>query len=242
MSVNRLEKFLRRTENRRCNDEKIRTLLVVGDSKVKYIRSWARSDIERAIIWYSVGGLTTQKAGVWLNDNIDNIIKDYGYVDICLWTGTCDITRKVGKFIYPSSDKQIVDVTLERYTQISQLKLKYGIRLSFIIFEVPYFSVSLWNKHRGHRNPSEFSKSNRVVEKALVDLNLGIKEINLKIGTISPRFSIDLVKSRVTKTRKQKVSTYHNYNLLKDGVHPTNMLAQYWMRKVESVAIRESYI
>lgn len=243
MSLGRLEKFINKTENKRCKGEKIRSLLVVGDSKVRYVKETANSDIEKSILWYTVGGLTTLQATKWIYKNIDKIIKEEEYVDICLWTGTCDITDKVGRYIYPSTNKSAIEATLNRYRELRHLKLKYGVRVSFIIFEVPYFSVSLWNKSRGHRNPTQFYRADRVVEKSIRQLNTGIIEINELFGTSSPKFSIDLIQTRKTKSKRCKKSSFHNYKLLKnDGVHPSNVLALYWMRKIQNLAIRESYI
>lgn len=243
MSSNRFEKYLRKTEYRKCNDEKIRTLLVIGDSKVNCVKAWVKSDVERSIIWFGKGGLTTVKACKWLSDNTERIIEEHGYIDVCIWTGTCDITNKKGKFIYPSGDEQVVEHILDRYENVTQnLKRKFGIRISFTILEVPFFSVSLWNKSRGHANPGKFSKANRVVETQLSSLNSGITKLNAHLGSKSPRFSLDLTQTRKTKSRKNNISRFQNYNLLKDGVHPKNLLAQYWMKKIETIAIRECYI
>ena len=71
-----------------------------------------------------------------------------------MWTGTCDFTKKVNRFIDLSSIT--ADEIIGQYQKIFDLKHIYGDRVQVLILECPYYSISVWNSNKGHRNINIF--------------------------------------------------------------------------------------
>ena len=50
---------------------------------------------ENNIKWEFKGGHTTKQAIDFISSNIQPYVSEYGYILLILWTGTCDLSRKV---------------------------------------------------------------------------------------------------------------------------------------------------
>ncbi len=60
--------------------------------------------------------------------------------------------------------------------------------------------------------------------------NAIIQERNKDTGFITPKLDRDLTRSRKKKNQQTKYTL--NFNLLSDGVHPTGIVAKYWLLRI----------
>jgi hypothetical protein len=65
-------------------------------------------------------------------------------------------------------------------------------------------------------------------------VNFYINDTNRLLHVISPKFSEDLQKPRRRKP-STTISYNINYSLLKDGVHPDNILAKLWLIRITNL-------
>ena len=192
------------------------------------------------------------------------LVKELKDPIILVWLGTCEITRKVDKYIklykYPY---QNIEFILTEYR-----KLRYQIRrknpsASLYFIECPCYSITKSNKPKNivvnstinlgkvnERYPSLIVNKIREVREiqwaAKVDKEVStqidyyndhLKLLNRGIST--PRLSQDIIvsnKSRVDPRVKYK----KNYNLMHDGVHPIRTLAKLWAVKLVETALELS--
>ena len=237
MSNNKLKKYLKRklpvTEG-----EKQLTPCILTDSKGRYLRELCNSDIEREIVWWDYSGRTTSKGYSWLVDNLDRQITRLGNVHVYIWLGTCDLTTYDHSFISPSSEsdttiKSICDI----YRQIIQLiRDRPNCRLTFL--EIPVYSIVEWNKYKRHDKPNSFKKQDDLLIGQVIALNEKIRGLNSELSSraASPIFSTDISHIQ-TNSRSHKTTIRDNYNfsLYKDGIHPTEVLAKVWLKKITQV-------
>ena len=66
-------------------------------------------------------------------------------------------------------------------------------------------------------------------------LNEELKKINKRNGISVPKFELHVIKCRKSKCSKsQKI----NYELLNDdGIHPSSILSEYWVRRIALVLL-----
>ena len=183
---------------------------------------------ERDIVWQFKGGRTTKQAADYLLDNVETYVHKYGKTLLTVWTGTRDLTKKVNRFIDLSSIT--VDEIIGQCQKIFDLKHIYGVRVQVLVLECPYYSTSIWNSNRGHKNINIFEENNRLLHDRITELNNLIRELNQANGVSVPRFSLDLIKSR--KSNKSLPAKTVAYSLLLDGIHPGITLSKYWNRRL----------
>ena len=145
-----------------------------------------------------------------------------------VWTGTCDLTKKVNRFIDLSSIT--VDEIIGQYQKIFDLKHIYGDHVQELILECPYYSISIWNSNKGHKNINIFEENNKLLLDRITELNNLIREINQANGVSAPSFSLDLIRCR--KSNKSLPAKTVSYSLLLNGIHPGVTLSKYWNRRL----------
>lgn len=119
---------------------------------------------------------------------------------------------------------------MDQYRRLVSLKTHYGDRVKFLILECPYYSITIWNRHKGHANPEVCNDKTDELCRKLDLLNEGIREVNLQLSVRSPKLSLDMITSR--KSNKSHTTNKVSYNLLTDGVHPSPLLCKYWLKKL----------
>lgn len=236
MSLSNLDKYLKDNPVIPPATQTKRTVIVVSDSKGKYLK-WCINNIvpERNIVWEFKGGRTTKQAVDHITANIEYYKRRYGNILLILWTGTCDLTTRVNK---DRKDRKIIvdlsDITLDeisfQYERFYSISDSFGDSVKSIILECPYYSISIWNSNQGHPNPGTFDRNNLLLHSKITELNEKIKSLNSSHNVQAPRFSTDMVKCR--KLRKNYPTKTVSYSLLKDGIHPGTTLATYWIRRI----------
>ncbi|MES9881398.1 MAG: hypothetical protein ABW185_11010 [Sedimenticola sp.] len=225
MSIKCLNRYLEKNPEVKPTNEPDRKLIIVSDSKGKRLQNIVSTDLERTLKWYARGGLTTRQALVLINDNLNEWLNLYGKIFIVVWTGTCDMTQKNGRYIKLSNIS--TDDIVEDYEKIAS---KSNVNVKIVILEVPQYSITIWNQTKGHANPNSFKEESELLVDQTELLNAHIRFINSKVNTESPRFGIDL--KRTHKRNKSRTITRFAYMLLTDGIHPGQLISRYWLRQI----------
>ena len=237
MSLSQLEKYIRENQILQPPTIQKRTVIVVSDSKGKYLKRCVESIVpEKNIIWEFKGGRTTKQAVDHIATNIDYYRHKYGSLLLLLWTGTCDLTSKVDnsckrdrKIIVDIRQTSVDEIVLQ-YERFLSVCSSYGDNVKPIILECPYYSISIWNNTQGHPNPTSFDKNNLILHQQITELNQRIKTLNEIHNVTAPRFSTDMIRCR--KLKKNYPTKTVSYSLLKDGIHPGVTLSKYWIRRL----------
>lgn len=138
-------------------------------------------------------------------------------------------TPKYISIPYPSQSNNIDDIIFQ-YEKVFNLNTRFGDRVKVLVLEVPYYSVSIWNFHKGHPDQTAFQETDKILFNRISDLNERIKSLNQSHGVVFPRFSADLIRCR--KSNKNHPSKSVSYSLLLDGIHPSVTLSKYWIRRL----------
>lgn len=229
MSISRLEKYLRENPVNLPAGKQARKVIIISDSKGRYLQRQIQNiSPECDIIWQAVSGRSTKQATNYILANISDYLHKYGSILLIIWTGTCDLTRKVNRFVDLSSTS--TDDIIFQYEKVFNLINLYGDSLKVLVLEVPYYSVAIWNSSRGHPSGSNFAETDKILHDKISSLNQKIKSLNQLHGITSPRFSSDLIRCR--KSNKNHPSKSVSYSLLLDGIHPGVTLSKYWIRRL----------
>ncbi|CAG2210036.1 unnamed protein product [Mytilus edulis] len=89
-----------------------------------------------------------------------------------------------------------------------------------------------------------FEEQDIELERQLYTLNGRIREINKRIGSHSPEFSSDISntsKYHCGKDRKLKTTRNYEFGLYQDGIHPGELLAKNWLKKISEQAKRDCW-
>ena len=236
MSLSQLQKYLKENPVTVPSTNQKRTLIIVSDSKGKYLKRCVQNIVpEKNIVFEFKGGRTTKQAVDYICSNIDYYIHRYGSILLVLWTGTCDLTKKVQnkefnrKIIVDLSDTSVEEIVIQ-YQRFFNLCQSRGDLVKSLLLECPYYSITIWNSFQGHPDSSVFDHSNKVLHEKITELNDKIKCLNSEQGIISPRFSTDMIKCR--KLKKSYSTKTVSYSLLLDGIHPGITLSRYWIRRI----------
>lgn len=242
MSETRLNKFLERPIDIPEGERK-RKAVIFTDSKGSYVKAaknvLKEEQIAAEIEWDIHIGGTSNTILSKFSDHLDQLVKANGRIHVYIWAGTCDLTTKKGKFIYQNDDPiRAKKILVENLLRAEETVLeKESVRLT--VLQVPYLSISKWNAYRGHKNPESFSEQDKSLKNHIDIINTVIQQINTRLGVRSPKFNLDVERSKKNKDTITKYST--NWGLYKDGVHPAKTLAAVWMRHITKEVIKDCY-
>lgn len=240
MSENKLQKYLNQTDiHTHETTDQIYRPVIFSDSKGNYLRNFANSN--ENIIWNCKGGRTTGESLKWLRSNLHDLVVQQGKIYLFVWTGTCDLTEKKGQFIYLKDNQtSCIDSIKSSYNEIRRLVTSEGKeKVLLTLLNIPYYSTGEWNIHKGHAPSEIFAQQDIVLRDSIDAVNNYIDSVNRELGTQSPKFNADLVRSRKAKRGPIRYSV--NHKLLKDGVHPDRLLAQVWMKNIMKKIGSECY-
>ncbi|MES9881507.1 MAG: hypothetical protein ABW185_11560 [Sedimenticola sp.] len=181
-------------------------------------------------------GKNTESLVKLLDKNLKIITEKHGKPPVVyVWAGTCDITTKT---THPYINiKQIGDVSpaevIRQYEKAKTRTLSSGGKIKFI--GLPIYSVSEYNRVKGHPEWAQFVGSDREVERQIEYLNEKIVELNADVARHTLKFNADL-----RDLRHKNKPTYY-YDLLEDGLHPGKLLSEKWLRKLKIDITRECY-
>ena len=230
MSNNRLQKYLDRPENIPKREQSA-TPALLSDSKGDYLKATGEGAKYNLKFWCKKGA-TLEEETYWLHWNLRHKVRKYGKIRIFVWLITCDLTYKQGKYIdLLCSDIRTVEA-IERIIRDLLAEIAKYPEVDVTLLEAPYYSIVRYNKGKKHPDPESFKDKDESLHQQIEAVNLRIRAINLELGhsvTVSPRFSVDLQARR--KVNK-KYQSYINYNLLRDGLHPGDLLALAWLKRI----------
>ena len=120
------------------------------------------SPIERRIVWLCKAGLASKEGIIWLKSKQSKLKADHGEISIYLFLGTCDFTCKMGDFITLKenlSDKY--DRLIDNFYLLSEYAKRKHVEVTF--FELPYYSITEWNWHKGDPMPQVFKNDDHTL-------------------------------------------------------------------------------
>jgi len=162
-----------------------------------------------------------------------------------VWYGTCDLTQYNKKYIALASETESnIDKAAEYLQKIKELMKSYpGSKVTFL--EIPVYSIVEFNRDRDHKTPEDFKEQDTKLEKQIYKLNDKIRELNREEHTHSPLFTVDLIQnSKTIKNKKTRTSTSRKNTSFwpyVDGVHPGQLLAKVWLRKIAQHAAKNCW-
>ena len=235
MTEGKLTKFLNKPVSI-PSGKQLQRPAVLSDSKGKCLeKEYMRHPSENGILWWAKGGAKIEDSTRWLKSNISRKIINHGDIWLYVWLGTCNLTTLKKPFIKLTTESEEEVCKVERKIQeIIKIVQKYpGSKVT--ILETPVYSIEKWNRDHGHKDPSSFADQDIKLQQQIFLLNNKIRQINRSLGNHSPEFSSDIYKTSKCKSgqnREAKSRNFYNFKLLRDGVHPGNLLGKVWLRKI----------
>ncbi|CAC5404318.1 unnamed protein product [Mytilus coruscus] len=193
-----------------------KTPILVSDSK----GSTSCIEKEFPLETWCKSGATTEVLVDLIKNRIEKSIKRHQHVIIYLWSGTCDLTKKEGRYIKLKSHSKKSIQTINRAINIVS---KYqNAEIKFI--DCPLLSISNWNKYKGHKNPETYKVEDFLVNKQIQELNYKIYQNNSKLNKTSVKVSKYFFRGR--KRRKGQIRKSVNLSINnKDGIHLGRLLS-----------------
>lgn len=219
--------------NEQLNDDFFgENAILVGDSKLRHLYFEMNSRTHINMTWRSGAKLDHD----YLTLIVDRHIQRYAKPTVLLWFGTCEFTEfsagnKKKKYIDLAPNfNGIIDVLITKYMAYKQrcIALKPNVKVVFI--ETPMYSLIEWNKKKGHPNPDRFRNNQLILEKAILDFNLLLKELNSPL--LPPHINQDMflyIKRKPNQPQTRKAC----YMLLLDGIHPGKQISQLWIIRIK---------
>lgn len=239
MSIANLNSTLRHLQQEVSAKELSFTPIIISDSKGNYLKRECESLSNKTInqiIWWNKSGAKILETKNWITRNFRRLTRQYNRVVVFLWLGTCDLTskNKDGQIsLRKQDDNSQAEFIAEIYREIVDY-LKSS-RCKVIILETPYYSIHRWNTKNGEN--AHFEAEDKRLKRQVVALNELTAEINRSNNITAPKLNIDLQRPR----KKRGCQQYHtNWLLLKDGVHPTQIVAKVWLLKIAKQCLREN--
>ena len=172
----------------------------------------------------------------WLKENLKSKIGHLDNIALYVWFGTCDLTAydKQTRFIsIKDQTNETIQKVVNNYQEIAEIVKKYPeVKLTFLA--IPPYSIHSWNLYQKHPDAEQFKSDDDILLKQIQELNQHIHFINSTLGTRTPNFSTD-IQHRINTSNKnsqKKARNRYNFQLYKDGIHPTANLAKVWLRKL----------
>jgi hypothetical protein len=99
--------------------------------------------------------------------------------------------------------------------------------------EIPVYSIYLWNKAKEHPDPRSFISKDNTLISHILDANHKIRALNNSLSVRSPGFNNDVYHPITchTKNKHKRARDLYNFNLYL-GIHPKELLAKVWLRKI----------
>ena len=164
---------------------------------------------------------------------VQHYLKHFGKILLDVWCFSCDFTNKPGRHI------ELNAVTVEEIIFECQRILfvckPYGNKVKVVFLECPFSSIGIWNLTKCGSLRDPFINHDKVLQLRVENLNSELRTLNEKIGVLAPKFSEDLKKSR--KSNKAYETEKISFSLLDDGIHPSPLLSEFWIRRLINTII-----
>ena len=235
MTEHKLLKYLSKTFELPVDNKRL-TPVVLTDSKGKYLERYCQNPLENSIKWWAKPGRNSTEGLEWLKENLKYKIGHLDNIALYVWFGTCDLTAydKQTRFIsIKDQTNDTIQKVVNNYQEIAEIVKKYPeVKLTFL--SIPPYSIHSWNLYQKHPDAEQFKSEDDILLKQIQELNQHIYYINSTLGTRTPNFSTDIQHRINTSNKNSKIKARNQYNfqLYKDGIHPTANLAKVWLRKL----------
>lgn len=167
----------------------------------------------------------------WLQANIQRLLTCFNKLSIYVWLGTCDLTYKRGRYIYLQhrSDElccSYISHIIERYYSF----LASYSTVTVVFLYIPPYSIVHWNLKKGLPVSDNTRADDLILYNRVCLVNDFIRYCNDRRDVESPRFHLDLRNERkVAGKETRKSITYKKYL---DGIHPDELLAEVWLKRI----------
>ncbi|CAG2190723.1 unnamed protein product [Mytilus edulis] len=200
-----------------------KTAILVSDSKGYTLRNNCLQK-EFPLETWCKSGATTEVLVNLIKTRIAKAIKRHHHIIIYLWSGTCDLTTKEGKYIkLKFHNNRAIKIIEDQYKRaISIIDSYQHAEIKFI--DCPLISISNWNKSKGHKRPETYKVEDFLATKQIQELNGKIYELNRRLNKTSVKISKYFFRGR----KRRKGQTRKSVNLSinnKDGIHPGRLLS-----------------
>lgn len=207
------------------NQNTLRPVLLRADSKGRSLLPYINYRNKINLVFR--GGATIRNDFLQ-SYTLDKIAKLLNPV-VILWFGSCEMTRKQGKYIsLVNNPEHKLDQIKNDYIAYKQQIMNANKNSTIIFLECPYQSIVIWNFVKGHPYPGAFKDEQKILEQYVTKLNRIIKELNG--DQVVPHLSQDMIFSIKKKKRASKY--LKNFSLLTDGVHPSKTLSKLWHLRI----------
>ena len=207
-------------------------IVILSDSKGRYLRNVRHNFREFNIHFEGKSGLRLFQGLYWLKDNISDLINHFGYIQLHVWLGTCDLTLK-------SKDHQLVlrwveDDACYRY-MLRQIEsycqfLSNYPNVKLIFLQVPPFSIVRWHNKKGLLVTDQTKQDDLTLFRRISYINELIESVNDRHMVSSVRFKLDLVQEKKAKNKDSRKSI--SYKQYLDGIHPNELLSKVWLKRI----------
>lgn len=221
-----------------------RTPVLLSDSKGFNLQNQVRVNPESFIQFWCEAGATAENRLNYLKDNLAHHLQSFRNITLYVWVGTCNLTSKNGNLIQLASHDNSAATGL-----ISTLKEIYHFVRTFdqqqvklVFLRLPVYSISEYNKYHGFTgNFDTFKQDDRRLVEQIEEVNFFIEDINRLLHAYSPKFSQDLQKTRSCVKRGRHTSYSCDFSLMRDGIHPIDLLAKLWLIRLTRLIHKDCY-
>ena len=177
----------------------------------------------------------------YLQDNFERELNTLHNITLYVWVGTCNLTKIEGDFIYlRSRDNSAVNKLIFDLKNIYHFVKQFGNQVKLVFLQLPVYSIHEFNAYQGYQEENSFKEDDYILKQQIDAVKFYINDTNRLLHVISPKFSEDLQKPRRRKT-STTISYNINYSLLKDGVHPDNILVKLWLIRITNLIHKDCY-
>lgn len=219
---NKLRKYIAK-QPQLPNGFQYKTAILVSDSKGYTLRNNCQDYNFPLELWGKSGATTRELVNI-IEERIHKAIQRHHQIIIYLWSGTCDLTTKKGKYIkLKHHNNTSVKAIIKQYERAISIVNRYD-NAEIKLIDCPILSISQWNKHKGHSLSKTYKVEDFLVTKQIQELNLGIYKLNDRLHKTSIKVSKYYYRGRKRKGGQTRKSVNISINK-KDGIHPGKLLS-----------------
>lgn len=169
--------------------------VILTDSKGRYVRQVKNSgyEIEQKILWLGRAGFNSSDAVRFLTaEKINSLLKYHKRICLFIFIGACDFTYKRKRQIHLR--KPVCNTLQVYYDNLLYIKRRCaGSRIRLTFLHIPYYSIRIRNKIKGHGNADVFREDDKELSRIIDAVNSRTDDLNSDMTTYSPRLNADLV-------------------------------------------------
>ncbi len=215
-----------------------RVAVLLSDSKARYLEAHFSTSQNIPLHFLYESGWGSERLVSLLEERLPHLLTQYNKPAVVyIWTGTCDITHKGRHRLLNIAhwDNTSVHHIVNQLHRARDIVLKHNCTVKYIT--LPPQSVSIWNRQKSHQTKPSWDLADKQALAQTTKVNQEIDKLNTQLGRNTLKFHWDLF-----KTRKGRAAKCYIDKLCIDGIHPSPLLAEKWLRRLELDIIRECFI